>query len=439
MTQTPPGANQKRRRSWQPRLPLARDDGEWSYGRVLRNKRLALLLTGIVVSNIGDGMILTALPVETLRIHGSLDPAIAIALVETAPYVVATALAVWVGLGKVRPRPRILLSLDSLLRAVMFTILGSLALIGALSLPVLIAGLLLGSVFRLVALGGYRVVATGMVPKQGRFAVNALLGISSNVAAFVVGPAAGGLVAGAAGPGWVLLIYGLSFLVLLAVILFAVSSRSSTPGDQVARLSGWQILRRVPLAARLFAVVFFFNLLYMPVEVALPLIVQGPMHAGARTLGTIWSGFGVGALVGALATNHLRRLPRHILLIAIIAAWGGSVLLLAVSPTVGVAALSFSLGGMIYAPFTPVAYSYVQSVLAADEQQPVITLWTMGTTLASPIGLLASGPLVAIVGARGGLLLSALTTVALAIIASFSLRSGSVAPANPVRPAHRPE
>ena len=48
----------------------------------------------------------------------------------------------------------------------------------------------------------------------------------------------------------------------------------------------------------------------------------------------------------------------------------------------------------MWAPFTPVAYSFLQSGLAPDEQQPVVTLWTTGSMVAAPLGLMIGGPLI---------------------------------------------
>jgi hypothetical protein len=177
-------------------------------------------------------------------------------------------------------------------------------------------------------------------------------------------------------PFFVLLLDGLSFVVLLILVLIAVPPGTAAVSDTaVDTSSGWTILRRVPVAAWLFAVVFCFDLFYMPVEVALPLLVRGPLHGSGSTLGALWTSFGIGALIGALATNHLRRLSQITLLVAIIAAWAGCVGVLGLAPNVAVAATAFAIGGLIDAPFTPVAYSLVQSRLGPDQQQPVITLW----------------------------------------------------------------
>lgn len=81
----------------------------------------------------------------------------------------------------------------------------------------------------------------------------------------------------------------------------------------------------------------------------------------------------------------------------------------------------FFVGGLIYAPFTLVVYTIVQRVLAPAEQQPVLTLWTAGSNLAAPLGLALGGPLVQAVGTEGGLIVSALLTIALVPLAAAGL------------------
>lgn len=394
---------------------------EHSYWQALRNRRLALLLGGDVMSKIGDGMVVVALPLQTLRIHGGLNPAIAISLIEAAPYTLAVAVSVAFALGRRRFRPRALMLTDCVLRFVVFTGIAILAYGHVLPLWVLGVALFAGSGLRLLASSSRRLIATGMSGEQSRFAVNGLLGTSDSLALYVAGPVLGGVLTATISPAFVLLLDGASFLVLLFVVLIAVPAGTSETGNRDAQpQSGWAILRRVPVAAWLFIVVFFFNLFYMPVEVALPLLVRGPFHASAGALGALWTSFGVGALTGALATSQLRRVPQTALLVAIIAGWAGCTVLLAAAPNALVAGIALAAGGLIYAPFTPVAYSLVQGLLDPHQQQPVLTLWAAGTAVAAPIGLLLGGPLVRLTGIRGGLLVSALLTLALVPAAARS-------------------
>jgi MFS family permease len=415
-------------------MSAVNSDGDWSYWRVLRSGRVGVLLTGDMISNVGDGMLITVLPLLTLRIHGDVPPALAISAVEAAPYVLATVLAFTIGLSRIRIPPRALLVCDCLLRSILFVLLGVLALTGALTLWTLAGGLLVGSVFRMVAMSSRRLVATGLVESAGRFAVNGLLGTSSGLALYAVGPLIGGILSTAADPGVALLVDGLSFVVLLLAVCFAVPSQPGSVAGETIPPSGWQILRRTPVAARLFVVVFCFNLFYMPLDIALPLLVRGPLQGNGTALGLIWAGFGIGTLIGAMGTNLLRRIPPQKLLVTIIAAWGGVMLLVVAAPSVPFAATAFFLGGLLYAPFTPVAYTFVQSVLQPDQQQSVVTLWSARSVLAAPIGLALAGPLVNAAGSQGGLIVSALLTLALVPVATLRLRAVTAPEEQEIRP-----
>jgi hypothetical protein len=396
--------------------------GQWSYWRALRSGRLGALLFGNLVSGVGNGMIITALPLLTLQIRGRIPAGLAIASAQASPYVLACALALILGLTRLRIPPRVVVIADSWLRAGMFILLGVLAVTGTLRFWMLVAGLLLGSVFQVAAISGRRLLATGMTEPAALFAVNGLLGTSTSLATYVIGPVVGGVVAVAASPGAALIADGLTFVVMLAAVYFAAPVSASHARDRAGTASGWRILRRERAPARLFVVVFCFNLFYMPVEVALPLLVRGPWHGNGADLGLIWAGFGAGAVVGAVATALLRNVPRQPVLVAIIAAWGAVTILLALCPAVIFAVAVFFLGGLVYAPFTPVAYTFVQSFLTPDEQQPVVTLWSAGSLLAGPLGLAVAGPLVSGVGPRAGLVVSALLTVALTPFAGIGLR-----------------
>lgn len=383
---------------------------------MLRDRRVAGLLLGDLLANVGTGMLLVAMPVQTLSLHGAVPKAIAVGLVEAAPFVLSTVLALAIGLGRVRVPPRTLLAADCVLRSLTFTALGVLAVTGALTLPVLIAGLLFGATFRLAGSSSRRLLATSAAGESGRFSVNGLLGLNTTFALYIAGPVLGGVVVATAGASLALFLDAAGALLLLAATLACVPQPARTP-DRPAG-SGWRILRRRPVAARLLVVEFFFNFLYMPIEVALPLYVSGTLHAGASGLGLLWGALGVGAFAGAALVNQLRTLPQKPLLVAIIGLWALCPIGLALVGDLTAALVVFALGGLVYAPFTPVAYSFLQSGLAPGEQQQVVTLWTTGSTVAAPLGLALGGPLIELTGSTGGLVLSGALTLLLLPIAA---------------------
>jgi MFS family permease len=398
-----------------------------TYRDVLRDRQVAGLLLGDLLANVGTGMLIVAMPVQTLSIHAGLPKPIAIGLVEAAPFVLATVLALAIGLGRVRVPPRTLLITDCVLRSLTFATLGTLAVTRHLTLPVLIGGLLAGSTFRMAGSSSRRLLATSVAGETGRFAVNGLLGLNTTFALYIAGPVIGGLIVATTSAGVALFCDASGALILLVAVLLSVPvavPAPEVPGRPPVRESGWHILRRRPQAARLLFVEFFFNFFYMPVEVALPLYVSGRLHTDASGLGLMWGALGIGAVTGAALVNQLRNLPQRQLLIAIIGLWAFCPIVLALVTTLTPALIVFGLGGLVWAPFTPVAYSFLQAGLKPDEQQQVVTLWTTGSTVASPLGLSAGGPLIQLAGTTGGLILSGGLTLLLLPIAALALGRG---------------
>ena len=395
-----------------------------SYRDVLRNRRVAGLLLGDLLANVGTGMIIVAMPVQTLSIHGGVPKAIAIGMVEAAPFVLSTMLALAIGLGRVKVPPRALLMTDCVLRSLTFAGLGLLAVTDRLTLPVLTVSLLFGATFRMAGSSSRRLLATEMAGESGRFAVNGLLGLNASFALFIVGPVLGGVIVATTSPGVALFFDACGALILLVAVVASVP-RAVKPRDSArqapSRESGWRILRRRPVAARLLAVEFFFNFFYMPIEVALPLYVRGTLDADASGLGLMWGALGVGAFIGAALVNQLRNLPQRHLLIAIIGLWALCPIALAFVANLTLALIVFGLGGLVWAPFTPVAYSFLQSGLEPDEQQQVVTLWTTGSMVAAPLGLTVGGPLIEWAGTNGGLVLSGGLTLLLLPIAALAV------------------
>ena len=105
----------------------------------------------------------------------------------------------------------------------------------------------------------------------------------------------------------------------------------------------------------------------------------------------MWGALEVGACIGAALVNQLRNLPQRHVLIAIIGLWAMCPIVLVFVGNLTVAMIVFGVGGLVWAPFTPVAYSFLQSGLEPDEQQQVVTPWTTGSMVAARLGLTAGG------------------------------------------------
>ena len=128
-----------------------------------------------------------------------------------------------------------------------------------------------------------------------------------------------------------------------------------------------------------------------------------PRDAGRRRLRP---GSHVGCAQGFSASsappwsNQLRQpSAASVYLIAIIGLWAMCPIALAFVGNLTVAMIVFGLGGLVWAPFTPVhVQASSESGLEPDEQQQVVTLWATGSMVAAPLGLTAGGPLIELAG-----------------------------------------
>ena len=112
------------------------------------------------------------------------------------------------------------------------------------------------------------------------------------------------------------------FLAVIVVTTRLPDSRPVAAVDEPPACGGFVFLRSHPELLGLLALTGFFNFLYGPVEVALPLHVTNDLDAPGTLLGLYWMLFGIGAVLGGLTIGALRRLPLWPVTIAIVVLWG---------------------------------------------------------------------------------------------------------------------
>jgi MFS family permease len=399
------------------------------YLRLLADRRLRRLAAGDLLSSMGDGMAVVAIPWLALELaHAEgVNEGLAVAAAVTAAALLGVPLGLVAGLGRRRFDPRRVLLADAAVRGALFLLMGGLAAAGRLPLwgfVVLLGG---SSVLHTVALSGRRLVFTDLAGPDQRLAVNSLLTTQQSIASWTLGPALGGLLTAAAGPAAVLALDGLSFLPILlaAASLPPGTGRHGAEQRPLDERSGLSIVFRQPAVAGLLVLTVGIDLLYYPVEVALPVHVAHSFR-DAGTLGAIWTGFGVGAVAGSFLVGLLGRVPRRVVLLGATIGWSGALAAFAASRQPAAAVATFALGGLLWVPFLPVAYTMLQDAAAPSEQQPLITLWNAIMQGVAPLSLAASGPLVAAVGATRTLWLSAAGTLALGLAAAVAPAVGPV-------------
>ncbi|MHC3817185.1 MFS transporter [Streptomyces sp. DT9] len=314
-----------------------------------------------------------------------------------------------------------LLAADSWLRA---SLLGCvpLAWTAGVLTPVLYVVLLAGSsvLHAWGSAGKYSLLAQILPPDQ-RLAANALVS-SSTSASVITGPALAGFLAMAVSPAWIIGLDAVSFAVLALQVGrlggVARSIATSGPVGTGRSAAGLHLLRRQPELLGVLALTWFFNFLYGPVEVALPLHVTDDLHAGSSLLGLYWTLFGVGAVLGSLAAGALRELPLWPVTLAVVAGWGLTLVPFGLGAPASLSVACFALGGVIYGPFTALSFTLFQDRTPAAWLTTVLAARSATLLTAAPVGAALGGPLTAALGPRLVLAASGITTVVLAVVAT---------------------
>lgn len=384
-----------------------------TYRTLLASPQLRLLLAGLGVSSLGDGISVVTIAWLAVGIAppGALGLFVGLAVAAyTLPGVVG---AVLLG-GVLRGRPaRTLVLIHCLLRASCLGLIALLAAIGALAPPAYVALLAASSLMAAWGNAGKYTLLSDLAGADERFAANSLASAQESLA-YIAGPLAAGILLTAFAPGWILLLDAASFAVLGAAAWLTRSDAGAAEGpvDIRSAESGFRLLRRRDLLSlTILTWVFFF--LYGPVEVALPVYVADDLGASAQLLAAYWTAFGVGALASNLLTGALRAGNMRRLALLIVVGWGACLVPFAFAP-VPVTLVAFAIGGMVYGPFIPLTYALFQASTTTHNLPAVLAARSAVVMVSTPLGTALGGPLVAALGGSGTLALSGVATVLLA-------------------------
>jgi MFS family permease len=280
----------------------------------LRERDFALLAAGSLVSLLGDGMYLVAVPFAVIGLGGGAQD---IALVGLAWSLGLVAFLLLGGLLADRhDKRRQLLGADAI-RMAAVAAAGALALGGALEIWHVVA---LSAVFGAgeglsgPALGA---IVPELVPEEVLVQANALQHSLQPVALRFVGPALGGAAVALLHPGGALLVDAGTFAVSIGALL-AMRARpplrdaeDAEPPLRAQLREGFAFVRaHVWLWATLLMSALALLAFYGPSEVLLPVRVSDDLHAGAGAFGLVLAAEGVGSVVATLVVGQLG-MPRR--------------------------------------------------------------------------------------------------------------------------------
>lgn len=283
-----------------------------------------LLFLGQLISGIGDGFYVVALPWLLLSSSGGAQ---ALGLVMGA-YGVTRALTTIAGgwlSDHIRPR-RVMLVAD-LGRMFLVAGLAFAAATGHTQLGILCALTAGLGIFSGAFIPASFAITPDILPGEVLGAGNSLSGTYVYLAS-LIGPVLAGAVIAYGGTSQALAIDAVSFLVSTATLwamrqapqrdpAATVGEATSETSEAAAKsteapLSFWRFVAGSRLFQVVLLVIVAINLVLGGViEVGLPALAHGPLHAGANGYGIMLGVWGAGALVGGLAGAGVTRLPHQ--------------------------------------------------------------------------------------------------------------------------------
>ena len=297
----------------------------------LAQRDFALLASAAGISLLGDGFFSVALAWQVYEISNLPTALSLVGAAWTLPVVIFILLG---GVFSDRYDRRWLMIGADLVRAAAIGLLGVLSISGTLELwhvIGLIAFVGLGDAFFNPA---STAIVPDLLPEELLPQANALQGLVRPMMVRLIGPAIGGFVVAAVGPGIAFLVDGATFL-LSMVALAAIATRPArtVAGAGLRRTvaevgEGLAFVRRTPwLWATLVSAMFSLLLFVGPVQVLLPFLVKNRLALDADALGLIFAVGGVGSVLAAIGVGQLG-LPR-LRVTVMYAAWALGVALLA--------------------------------------------------------------------------------------------------------------
>jgi len=294
---------------------------------LLRNRDFRLLFAGRCVSLLGDGAFLVAVAWQAYTLSNAPTALSLIGIAMTMPLI---ALLLLGGVVSDRHDRRKVMLIADAVRATLLVLMGALALSGMLRLWHMMAIVAVYGAAQAFFDPASDAIVPQLLPSWQLGEANALEQLVRPMALRLAGPAMGGALVGAIGPGAAFLADGATFT-LSALALWTMSSRGRPahmhpPVDAQDRQTttkavthtatqelreGWRYVRRHVWLWGTFASAGVAYLLFMgPAEVLLPFMVKNVLGGNGVQLGLVLGAGGLGSVACALAMTR-SGLPRR--------------------------------------------------------------------------------------------------------------------------------
>lgn len=278
--------------------------------------------------------------------------------------------------------------------------LGVLMVTGAMTLGWVLALSLGLGLINAIENPGRQAFVRDMVPAEMVRNAVSLNSVLLNVAR-AVGPAIAGVFIATTGLAACFFVNSATFLV--AIGAFATMKRSElTPTESVPRgpsqlREGLRYVRRDPYLLIPLVMMAMVGTLTYEFQVSLPALATGTFGGGPASIGAITAAMGVGAVIGGLLSAGRTTSGIRTMVFAAVA-FGAAVLLVAVAPTLHLAAVALVPVGACSIWFLSTANSTLQLTAVPQMRGRVMALWTVAFLGTTPVG----GPIIGIIAEHAG-------------------------------------
>ncbi len=240
-----------------------------------------------------------------------------------------------------------------------------------------------------------------------------------------VGPAVAGILIATVGEGVCFLVNAASFVAVVASLvtmdLTALRPTEPTPRAKGQLREGLRYVRRTPELAIPLLMMAAVGCLTYEFQVSLPVMASRGLHVGASGFGFMTAAMGVGAVIGGLLVAARGKTGMRPLVLAA-SAFGVGMTFATLAPTLAFELLALAFVGGASISFMASGNSTLQLAAAPDMRGRVMALWFVAFQGSTPIGGPIVGVTMAVLGARAGLGLGAITCFVVALAGAVALR-----------------
>src|SRR5271155_2214744 len=218
----------------------------------------------------------------------------------------------------------------------------------------------------------------------------------------VFGPALGGLAYTALGATWCFTLNGISYIaVILSLFMIQVKFVPPTSRESILKSMGEGIrfIRQREGLGPLVVLAFFTTLLGFSITGFLPVIVQTIFHRGPETYQVLLVSSGAGSVTGGFIVAAMERLKGqgHVALLALLAL-GAATAAFALSRWLPLSCVLIFLAGAAIMASASLMLSLVQVIVSDQMRGRVMSVYNLAFRAGIPLGSLALGKLIPMVG-----------------------------------------